>query len=119
MQDVFVGSFGFQVFGFGICGLSVSFEPRALGLEVITCRTLRQCRERRRRARSGFPASDRGSRVPLGSKLQGLGLKVPGLGGTKTLGLYWGSLCESDYFGVIGPGFLNQVPTLYGFDFGF
>ena len=30
----------------------------------------------------------------------------------ETLGLYWGSLYESYYFGAIGPGFLNQVPTL-------
>ena len=30
----------------------------------------------------------------------------------KTLGLYWGSSYESYYFGVIGPEFLNQVPTL-------
>ena len=30
----------------------------------------------------------------------------------ETLGLYLGSLYESYYFGAIGPGFLNQVPTL-------
>ena len=26
--------------------------------------------------------------------------------------LYWDSLYESYYFGAIGPGFRNQVPTL-------
>ena len=30
----------------------------------------------------------------------------------ETLGLYQSSLYESYYFGVTGPGFLNQVPTL-------
>ena len=32
----------------------------------------------------------------------------------KTRGLYSGSLYESYYLGVIGPGFFNQVPTLKG-----
>ena len=31
---------------------------------------------------------------------------------SETLGLYLGSLYESCYLGVIGPWFLNQVPTL-------
>ena len=31
----------------------------------------------------------------------------------ETLALYLGSLYESYYLGIIGPGFLNQVPTLY------
>ena len=33
----------------------------------------------------------------------------------ETLGFYSGSLYKSYYLGVIGPGFLNQVPTL-GFE---
>ena len=31
----------------------------------------------------------------------------------ETLGLYSGSLYEPYYIGVIGPGFLNQVPALF------
>ena len=40
-------------------------------------------------------------------------IRVPYMNPT-ILGLYWGSLYEyeSYYLGVIGPGFLNQVPTL-------
>ena len=30
----------------------------------------------------------------------------------KPWGLYWGSLYESYNFWVMGPGFLNQLPTL-------
>ena len=41
------------------------------------------------------------------------GKKCRNLNRKETLDLFWGgSLYESYYFGVIGPGFLNQVPTL-------
>ena len=31
----------------------------------------------------------------------------------RTPTFYWGSLYEPNISGVIGPGFLNQVPTLF------